>query len=127
MIEDYTPPHSTDAEQSVIGSILIRPEVLDDIATLKPENFYNAAHREIYGVMLSMSKAGKTIDVITVAETISDAGKDDVTGGLAYLGQICSNVPSAANAKRYAEIVQLNGLKEPYTIHTGQILKIPKK
>jgi replicative DNA helicase len=99
-------PYSSDAEQSVIGAILIKDSAIDEVGTLKPEHFYIAAHREIYGVMVKMSMAGKGIDVITLAESIQDAGLDDVTGGLAYIGSIASNVPSAANIKRYAEIVQ---------------------
>lgn len=99
-------PHSVDAEQSVIGAVLIRPSAIDEISTLKPEHFYVSAHREIYRVMVDMSAHGKQIDVVTLAETISERGLDDATGGLAYIGEIAHNTPSASNVKRYAEIVQ---------------------
>jgi len=103
---DQLIPHSIHSEQSVIGAVLLRPAAIDEIATLKPEHFYVAAHREMFRVMMAMSGAGKQIDVITLAEAISDAGLDDLTGGLSYIGEIAANVPSAANVKRYAETVQ---------------------
>lgn len=99
-------PHSVDSEYSVLGAILINDSVVDSIATLKPDHFYVEANREIYRVMVDMVSHGKRIDVITLAETISDRGLDRVTGGLSYLGQIAANVASSANVKRYAEIVQ---------------------
>lgn len=99
-------PFSCEAEQSVIGAILIKDSAFDEIGSLKPEHFYVAANREVFRVMVQMSVSGKRIDVITLAEAVQDAGLDDVTGGLAYIGEIAANVPSAANIKRYAEIVQ---------------------
>ena len=111
MTVQHSIPHSVEAEQSVIGAVLIRPDVIDDIAALSPDHFYVAAHREIYGVIAQMAAHGKQIDVITLAEAIHDAGLDDVTGGLAYLGAIASNVPSAANVKRYAETVQAKAIE----------------
>lgn len=104
-------PHSADAEQSVIGAVLIRHSAIDEIATLKPEHFYVAAHREIYRVMFEMASSGKQIDAVTLAVTISERGLDDVTGGLPYIGQIAHNTPSAANVKRYAEIVQSKAIE----------------
>lgn len=98
-------PHSVEAEQSVIGSILIDENAIDQVANLRQEHFYVAAHREIFGVITRMATESKRLDVITLAEAIGDAGLDEVTGGLAYLGQMAANTPSAANVKRYAEIV----------------------
>ena len=104
-------PHSTDAEQSVIGAVLIRHSAIDEIATLKAEHFYVAAHREIYRVMVEMASSGKQIDAVTLAITISERGLDGITGGLPYIGQIAQNTPSAANVKRYAEIVQSKAIE----------------
>lgn len=104
-------PHSADAEQSVIGAVLIRHSAIDEIATLKPDHFYVAAHREIYRVMVEMASSGKQIDAVTLAITVSERGLDGVTGGLAYIGQIAQNTPSAANVKRYAEIVQSKAIE----------------
>lgn len=108
---DQIIPHSSEAEQSVIGAVLIRPAAIDEISTLKPDHFYVAAHREIFGVMVRMASSGQWIDAITLAEAVSDAGLDDVTGGLAYIGSIAFNTGSSANIKRYAEIVQEKSLE----------------
>lgn len=98
-------PHSVEAEQSVLGAILLDEHAIDCVASLRKEHFYVAAHREIFRVVQAMANDSKRIDVITLAEAIGDAGLDDVTGGLAYLGELAANTPSAANVKRYAEIV----------------------
>lgn len=111
MTVQHSIPHSVEAEQSVIGAVLIRPDVIDDIAALSPDHFYVAAHRAIFEVMARMATQARLIDAITLAEEIHDAGLDDVTGGLAYLGAIASNVPSAANVKRYAETVQAKAIE----------------
>ncbi len=103
---DQIIPHSVEAEQSVIGSVILDDSSIDEISGLKPSHFYVGAHREIYQVMVDMSLRGKRIDVITLAEEISDRGLDGVTGGIAYLGEIAANTPSAANAKLYADLVQ---------------------
>jgi len=98
-------PHSVEAEQSVLGAILLDEHAIDSVATLRKEHFYVAAHREIFGVVAAMAAESKRIDVITLAEAIGDAGLDDATGGLAYLGELAANTPSSANVVRYAEIV----------------------
>lgn len=99
-------PHSVDSEASVIGAVLLKDSAIDEISTLKPDHFYVEAHREIYRVMVDMASHGKRIDAITLAETIADRGLNQATGGLPYIGQVAANVASAANVKRYAEIVQ---------------------
>lgn len=108
---DQTIPHSTDAEHGVIGAVLVSHKAIDEVTSLKPEHFYVGAHREIFRVMMDMASSGKQIDVITLSETIYDRGLSDVTGGLSYLAEIANNVPSAANVKRYAEIVQSKSIE----------------
>jgi replicative DNA helicase len=103
---DQIVPHSIEAEQSVIGAVLLKHDAIDNVSTLKPEQFYVAAHREIFAVMVEMAGKGLQIDAITLAETIVDHGMEEQTGGLAYLGELAVNTPSAANIRRYAEIVQ---------------------
>ena len=108
---DQTIPHSADAEHGVIGAVLVSHKAIDEVTSLKPEHFYVGAHREIFRVMMDMASAGKQIDVITLSESIYDRGLSDVTGGLSYLAEIANNVPSAANVKRYAEIVQSKSIE----------------
>jgi replicative DNA helicase len=100
-----TIPHSIDAEHAVIGAILLRSGAIDEVGALKPGHFYAEAHREIFRLMQAMASKGRQIDVITLAEAIDDAGLAEITGGLAYLGQMASNTAGSSNVRRYAEIV----------------------
>jgi replicative DNA helicase len=97
-------PYSQAAEQAVLGAVLNRGQAIDDVGALKPEHFYVGAHREIFRAMLDMSFSGKDIDVITLAEHLDTHGKSEITGGLAYLGQIASNTVSTS-VQRYSQYV----------------------
>lgn len=101
------PPHSIEAEQSVLGGLLLESSALDKIADLiTGEDFYRKEHRLIYQQIVRLSELAKAIDVITVAEALEIAGKLSEVGGLPYLGGLAQNVPSAANVRRYGEIVR---------------------
>lgn len=107
-----TPPHSIEAEQSVLGAILMDGDKsLDRIEGLLTEaDFYRHEHRLIFAALRKLSNGGSTIDVITAAEALDVAGSLERVGGLAYLGEIAQNTPSAANIKRYAEIVKARSM-----------------
>lgn len=102
------PPHSTESEQSVLGGLLLEgAKAFDRIAGMVADSdFYRDEHRRIFRHASRLFDAGKPIDVITVAEAIDSAGETQHTGGLAYLGELAQNTPSAANIKRYADIVR---------------------
>jgi replicative DNA helicase len=101
------PPHSQEAEQSVIGGLLLDNNALDRIADiLTPEDFYRHDHRLIFECARGMIEQGKPADIVTVTEALESSGKLQDVGGIAYLGALALNVPSAANIGRYAEIVQ---------------------
>ncbi|MEQ1525358.1 MAG: replicative DNA helicase [Gallionella sp.] len=101
------PPNSVEAEQSVLGGLLLESSALDKIADLINESdFYRKEHRLIYQQIVRLSELAKPIDVITVAEALEIAGKLGDVGGLPYLGGLAQNVPSAANVRRYGEIVR---------------------
>jgi replicative DNA helicase len=101
------PPHSVEAEQSVLGGLLIESGALDRIADLiSDDDFYRQEHRLIYRQIVRLSELAKPVDVITVAEALEIAGELDKVGGLPYLGSLAQNVPSAANVRRYGEIVR---------------------
>lgn len=105
--ETILPPHSVEAEQSVIGAILLDSNALDRIEGLIAEaDFYRQDHRLIFAAARTLANAGKPVDVITVAEVLEGAGSLSRVGGLASIGEIAQNTPSAANIKRYAEIVR---------------------
>jgi replicative DNA helicase len=101
------PPHSVEAEQSVLGGLLLEATALDKITDLvQPDDFYRQEHRLIYRQIVRLSELAKPVDVITVAEALEIAGELDKVGGLPYLGGLAQNVPSAANIRRYGEIVR---------------------
>ena len=101
------PPHSTEAEQSVIGSLLLDNLAWDRVADLVTESdFYRHEHRLIYGALGGLVGAGKPADVITVHEVLERLGQAADCGGLPYLNALAESVPSAANVRRYAEIVR---------------------
>jgi replicative DNA helicase len=101
------PPHSVEAEQSVLGGILLDTSAWDKIADLITErDFYRNEHRLIYRHISRLTEHAKPVDVITVAESLESNAELDKAGGLAYLGSLAANVPTAANIRRYAEIVR---------------------
>lgn len=101
------PPHSMEAEQSVLGGLLLDNAAFDKIADLVGEaDFYRDEHTRIYRQIRRLLERGKPADVVTVAESLDHAGESGETGGLAYLGELAANTPSAANIRRYAEIVR---------------------
>ena len=100
-------PFSLEAEQSLLGSILINPACLDDIAPLlSSEDFYMPEHREIYSAMQAMYLKSKNIDVVTLIEELVQSATYDEAGGREYLKLIAETVPAAVNAKDYAKIVR---------------------
>jgi replicative DNA helicase len=100
------PPHSVEAEQSVLGGLLLDNGAWDRVADFIHESdFYRYDHRLIFQHIGRLIAATRPADVITVFESLTSAGKSDDVGGLAYLNALAQNTPSAANIRRYAEIV----------------------
>jgi replicative DNA helicase len=101
------PPHSVEAEQSVLGGLLLDNAAWDRIADfLSQGDFYRYDHRIIYEHIGRLIASTRPADVVTVYEALVTAGKADDVGGLAYLNALAQNTPSAANIRRYAEIVR---------------------
>jgi len=94
--------HNLEAEQSVIGALLLDPLSSDRIGTLNPAHFYDAANRLIFTEILRMIGAGLAVDVVTVAEELMESGHEKQTGGLAYLGELVSNTPGSKAIAGYA-------------------------
>jgi replicative DNA helicase len=101
------PPHSIEAESSVLGGLLLDNSAWDRVGDLLVDSdFYRYEHRLIYGATGALINASKPADVITVFEQLQNQGKADEAGGLAYLNSLAQYVPSASNIRRYAEIVR---------------------
>lgn len=104
--EAPAPVWSQEAEQSVLGAVLIDNRAFDRAADVLQERcFWHAAHRTIWVAIAGQVMAGKPADMLTVFDALKAAGQADDCGGLAYLNSLVQSVPSAANARRYAEIV----------------------
>ena len=101
------PPHSLEAESSVLGGLLLDNAAWDRVGDLLIDgDFYRYEHRLIYGAIGALINATKPADVITVFEHLQNQGKAEDTGGLSYLNSLAQYVPSAGNIRRYAEIVR---------------------
>ena len=101
------PPHSIEAESSVLGGLLLDNGAWDRVADLiNDSDFYRYEHRLAYSAIAALVNASKPADVVTVYEHLQNLGKADEAGGLAYLNSLAQYVPSAANIRRYAEIVR---------------------
>ncbi|MEN3257803.1 DnaB-like helicase C-terminal domain-containing protein [Sodalis endosymbiont of Spalangia cameroni] len=115
------PPHNLEAEQSVIGSILLdaQSESAQKVFTmLKPESFYNRAHQTIFGVLKDMSTKNQTIDGLTVSDELEKRSLLQQVGGFAYLMEIVKFTPSSANMVAYACVVRDSAM-ERYGIATA--------
>lgn len=101
------PPHSIEAESSVLGGLLLDNGAWDRVGDLLGDgDFYRYEHRLIYAAIGQLINASRPADVITVFEHLQSMGKAEETGGLAYLNSLAQYVPSAGNIRRYAEIVR---------------------
>jgi len=105
------PPHSIEAEQSVLGGLLLDNAAWDRIADfIREDDFYRYDHRVIFHHIVKLINGARPADVITVYESLAGIGKSEETGGLSYLNALAQNTPSAANIRRYAEIVRDRGV-----------------
>src|SRR5438094_8948914 len=103
-----TPPHSVEAEQGVLGSMLISPRetIAECVETINEEYFYVPAHRTIYNVLVEVWNAGQGIDLITFTQVLRDRHLLDSVGGAAFVTSLFTFVPTAANVDYYLEIVR---------------------
>ena len=122
---DRLPPQSIEAEQSVLGAILIDRDAMIEIADfLKPEDFYRQAHGRIYAVMLDLSERSEPIDIVTVSEALERTGDLEAVGGRSYLGTLSNSTPTAVHAGQYARIVERKSLLRNLIGAAGKIAGI---
>ncbi|TSC70964.1 MAG: replicative DNA helicase [Parcubacteria group bacterium Gr01-1014_46] len=101
------PPQNLESEMALLGSIMLRPEVLFDVMdNIKPESFYSEKHRIIFDTMMELFVKKSPIDLLSVSSKLKEKGWLDQIGGNTYLTEIVNVVPSSSNASYYAEIVQ---------------------
>lgn len=102
----YTPPANPEAEQSVLGAILVRPEVLDTVADLlTPADFYRGDHGRIFQAIIDLYVKKEPVDLVTVSALLKERGQLEVVGGPVFLAELSEQVGFATNAEYYARIV----------------------
>jgi replicative DNA helicase len=106
-----TPPHSIEAEQAVLGGLMLDSSAWDNVADMvRAPDFYRPDHRTIFDAIGALAGTGKPCDVVTVSEQLERLGELESAGGLAYLGTLARDTPTAANVRAYAEIVRERSL-----------------
>ena len=105
-MEERIPPHSTEAEKSVLGAALLSKDALFDVVeVVKPQDFYDKNHTEIFEAMLDLNRKNVPVDALTVAEELKKRGSLDMVGGRAYVASLSSGTPTTSNALEYGKIV----------------------
>jgi replicative DNA helicase len=123
-ILDRLPPQNLDAEKGVLGSIMLDPEVCDEVALiLRSEDFYAFPNQRLFSHLLAMHNDGVRIDVTLLVDRLKKAGDFELIGGAAYLADVLQSVPTAANAAFYAQIVRDKGTLRSLIHASTEILR----
>jgi replicative DNA helicase len=123
-VESRTPPQNLEAEQSVLGSILLDNEVYATLeGTLRAEHFYKESHRKLFRAMERLFRRGEPIDLVTLTEELRQGGELDEVGNLPYLIGLADSVPTAAYAESYARIVVEKAVLRDLIGASGQIMQ----
>ncbi|RCW42976.1 replicative DNA helicase [Paenibacillus prosopidis] len=104
---DRVPPQNLEAEQAVIGAILLQPEALiTAMERVRSEDFYSGSHRQIYEAMVEIAENNQPVDLVTLTAHLQDQHLLEEIGGVSYLAKLANSVPTAANVDYYAQIVE---------------------
>jgi len=118
------PPHSMEAEQSVLGSMLLDKEAVAAAAeVLQGEDFYSDAHNEIFEAILDIYEQGKPVDLVTLAEALRQRGTLEAVGGGTYISDLSMSVPSTANVRYYINIVEEKSILRRLISASNDIIK----
>ena len=105
-MQDRIPPHSDDAEKSVLGACMLSKDALLDVTdVVRAGDFYSSMHREIFTAITELQQKGNPVDTLTVCEELTRRGALELAGGASYVASLASAVPSTANAKEYGKMV----------------------
>ncbi|MDI6698409.1 MAG: replicative DNA helicase [Candidatus Saccharicenans sp.] len=118
-----TPPHSLEAEKTVLGGILVNNAYLNVVLSqLTPEDFYRDAHRRILESMVSLMDRGQPIDLLTLSEELQRTGQLEELGGAAYLASLMDGVPRTLNIEYYAQIIKEKSLLRKLILSSARII-----
>lgn len=111
LFADRLPPHNDEAEQAVLGAILIEPSVIVLVnERLRAEDFYRQSHQRLFQIMNELYEKRKPVDLVTVTSELQDQNRLEEVGGVPYLTELAESVPTAANVEHYAKIVEEKSL-----------------
>lgn len=106
-MEERIPPHSAEAERSVLGSAMLNKNALFEVLEiLRPEDFYSDINREIFDAVRDLNRRNEPVDILTVSEELKRRKKLEMVGGRAYIASLPTDAPSVANAQSYAAIIK---------------------
>ena len=109
VVQGIAPPHSVEAEQSVLGAVLLSDKPMYQYVVadnLRPEDFYLERHQHVFGAMLDLYRESEPIDVLTVTEHLRARGLLDAAGGQPEIDGLAASVPAVGNLRRYGQIVK---------------------
>lgn len=116
------PPQNLEAEQAVLGALMLEPEVGSTVfEMLVPEDFYRDRHRQVYEAIRDLFEKGDPVDLVTVAEALRKQGRLEQIGGIAAISEIARSVPSAVNVEYYARVVAEKSMLRQLIRMAGQI------
>lgn len=116
------PPHNTEAEISVLGSLLIDKNSITLIADfLKPEHFYNENHGEVYKAMISLYESREPVDIVTLSDALRKVKRLQSVGGSAFIAQLVERVPTSAHVEHYAKMIKDSYVKRELITASGVI------
>lgn len=119
------PPQNLDAEKSVLGSLMLETKAIDIVIDiLRPDEFYTNKHQVIFEAMVDLYQRKEPIDVLSVSNRLKEKNQLDFIGGSAYLAELVNAVPTASNAKHYAEIVHKKSILRNLIESSGHISQL---
>lgn len=120
--QERVPPHNLEAEQSVLGSLLIDRNALSEVSgRLKPDSFYLEKHQEIFEAIMTLFEDSLPVDVVTVAEILSRRGTLEKVGDVEYIANLATSVPTTANIRYYSGIIEDKALLRKLITVSGEI------
>jgi len=122
-----TLPHNHDAEQSILGGVLIKPELVDRLDALEVDDFYDLRHKVVWTAILNVISSGTPLDIVTLQTEIERIGKLDALGGVAYLGELVVRVPTPDNVVEYAKVVRSAALVRRVAIAADDLVARARK
>jgi replicative DNA helicase len=118
------PPHNLEAEMSILGGLMVDPFAFDTASSILTENdFYKPAHRKIFNVIAELSAKSQPIDIITVANLLTEKKELDAIGGAPYLAEVMNATPTAAHIETYSKIVQEKALLRKLILLSGEMVE----